>query len=121
MALISFKEVTGKGIRAGDIFGYWELRLGDTAAPLICPRYSDKSVHMFGTWNGASITMKGSNDSLLSSFDDIYDFEGVVITQTAARKPWVILPNVYAIKPVLTGGGASTLIKVAIIGRGGNI
>lgn len=119
MGTVPFKTVEGvKGLRQGDIFGYWELRAGDTALPLVCPRFNDKSVHMFGTWGGGSITMQGGNDPDQAQFDDIYDFEGTVITQTAARKPWIILPNLYTIKPVLTGGDGTTLLRVAIVGRG---
>lgn len=119
MALIGFKTVEGdKGIRRGDIFGYWQMRAGDTAQPLVCPRFSDKSLHIFGTFDGASVTLKGGNDPAQSSVEDIYDFEGTTITQAAARKPWVILPNVYIIKPVLTGGTGNTLLTIAIVGRG---
>lgn len=118
MALVAFTRVEMKGIRAGDIFGYWDLRAGDTAAPLVCPRYADKSIHMFGTWDGATIALQGGNDPSLAQFDDIYDYEGTLISQSAARKPWVILPNVFALKPVLSGGGAATAVRVAIIGRG---
>lgn len=119
MTTVAFTTVEGdKAIRRGDIFGYWELRSGDTAVPLLCPRFADKSIHIFGTFSSASITMKGSNDPSLTSFDDVYDFEGTVITQSAARKPWVLMPNVYAIKPVITGGDGNTLLKVAVVGRG---
>lgn len=122
MATVSFKTVEGlKGMRNGDIIGYWELRSGDTALPLICPRYSDKSIYMFGTWGGASIAMKGGNDPDLVDFDDVYDFEGTNIAQTVDRKAWVLLPNVYAIKPVITGGDGTTVVRVAVVGRGGNV
>lgn len=120
MSIATFTRVETKGTRVGDILGYWTMRAGDTAQPLLCPRYSDKSLHIMGTFDGGSITLKGSNDDLLDplNFDDIYDFEGTTITQAAARKPWVILPNVYALMPVLTGGGGSTLLKIALVGRG---
>lgn len=120
MAEMGFVTVEGsKYLRNGDIFGYWELRVGDTAKPLIVPRYSDKSIHMFGTWGGGSIAMVGGNDPLLSQFDEVYDFEGTTIVQSAARKAWTLLPNVFAIKPVLTGGNGTTVVRVAIVGRGG--
>lgn len=121
MAAVGFKTVDSKGVRVGDILGYWELRAGDTGVPLILPRYSDKSVHIYGTWDGATVTLKGGNDPLLSDMEDIYDFEGTVITQTVNRSPWVILPNVYAIKPVITGGGGSSLLRIAVNGRGGQL
>lgn len=118
MAIKTFITTQSKGIRAGDIMGAWRLALGDTAQPLLCPRYSDKSVHIFGTWGGASVTLKGGNDEALAQFDDMYDPADVVITQTAARKPWIIFPNVYALKPVLSGGDGTTDLYIAIVGRG---
>lgn len=118
MAVAPFIRVEKAGeIRNGDIFGYWQMATGDTAAPLICPRFSDKSIHMFGTWGGGSVTLKGTNDPLITSYDDIYDYAGNVITQTAAKSPWIILPNVYALKPVLTGGSGVSL-TIALMGRG---
>jgi hypothetical protein len=122
MSIIAFKAFdSNKGVRQGDILGYWLLASGDTAMPLLIPRYADKSVHIFGTFGGATVAMKGSNDPDLVSFDNIYDFEGTDISQTAARKPWIILPNVYALKPTITGGDGTTSLKVAIVGRGSNI
>lgn len=118
MAVKTFSETVSKGLRAGDIMGAWRLASGDTAQPLICPRYSDKCVHIFGTWGGASVTMKGGNDASLIQFDDMYDPADVTITQTAARKPWIIFPNVYALKPVITGGDGTTDLTIAIVGRG---
>ena len=118
MATKSFTEVTNKGVRTGDIFGNWQLASGDIAVPLICPRYSDKSVHIFGTWGGATVTLKGTNDENLAVYENMYDHETTDISQTADRKPWIILPNVYAIKPVITGGDGTTNLKIAITGRG---
>lgn len=121
MSLVTFTRVENKGIRQGDIFGYWELRAGDTAQPLLCPRFADKSIHMFGTWDAATINLKGGNDPNLAQFDDIYDFEGTLISQAAARKPWVILPNVFALKPEIVGGGGNAIIRVAMCGRGASV
>lgn len=118
MAVAPFVRVETPGaIRNGDFLGYWQMTTGDTAEPLICPRFSDKSIHMFGTWGGGSVTLKGTNDPTLVSYDDIYDYAGDVITQTAAASPWIILPNVYALKPVLTGGSGVSLV-LALMGRG---
>ncbi len=114
----AFKEINVKGIRNGDLFGQWELAAGDEGSALICPRYNDKSIQMFGEWDGATVGLMVTNDPSLQNWHEAYDFEGVTISQTADRKPWVILPNVYAIKPVVTGGGASTAISVAIMGKG---
>ncbi len=118
MASKVFTEYQVKGIQRGDIFGGWELAQGDVAVPLVCPRYSDKSIQIFGEWDGATVALQASNDPELVNFQEAYDFEGVVISQTADRKPWVIFPNVYAIKPVISNAGPNTNLKVAIVGKG---
>lgn len=118
MSTKGFTIVTSKNLLKGDILGSWNLKAGDTAVPLLCPRYSDKSVHIFGTFGGASVTLQGTNDPALAVYGNIYDSAGTDITQAAAGKPWVILPNVYAIKPVITGGDGTTNLTIAIIGRG---
>lgn len=119
MAAKNFVNVAGKGVRQGDIFGYWELQAGDTAVPLICPRYNDKSVHIFGTWDGATVDLQATNDPALAVFEDACDQEGSSISQTADRKPWLVFLNTFALKPVITGGGANTSLKIVIVGRGG--
>lgn len=118
MTTKAFKEVTTKGVRAGDLFGEWELGQGDEGAPLICPRYSDKSVHMFGEFDGATVRLLVTNDKSLQNWQDAYDYEGVTISQTADRKPWVILPNVYAVKAVVDDGGPNTAVTVAVVAKG---
>lgn len=118
MSIKSFTHAVNKGVRNGDIFGSWNLKVDDTAKPLECPRFNDKSVQIFGVWGGATVELLCSNDPAGSNFQDCYDFEGTKITQTSDRKPWVILPLVYALKPVITGGDGTTDLYVAIVGRG---
>lgn len=118
MAVKGFTQSTSKGIRAGDIAGKWNLKAGDTAAPLLCPRYSDKSVHIFGVWGGATVTLRGGNDDQLAQFEDMYDPSAVSIVQSAAHAPWIVFPNVLALKPVISGGDGTTDLTVAIVGRG---
>lgn len=113
-----FTVVETKGIRRGDILGIWTLKSGDTAEPLMVPRYSDKSVHIFGTWNGATVSMQATNDPNLNTYGEAYDPEGMNISQTLDGNPTIIFPNVLAIKPVISGGDAGTKITVAIVGHG---
>jgi hypothetical protein len=118
VATKTFKDINVKGIRSGDLFGQWELAAGDEAQALICPRYNDKSVQILGDFDGATVNFLITNDPSLQSWHAAYDFEGVNISQTAERKPWVILPNVYAMKPEVVGGGPGTNISVVIVGKG---
>jgi hypothetical protein len=118
MAVKAFIEIPTKGIRSGDLFGEWELENSDEGAALICPRYSDKSVQIFGEFDGATVKLVATNDKTLQNWQDAYDYEGVTISQTADRKPWVILPNVYAIKPIIENPGPNTSVTVAVVAKG---
>lgn len=118
MALKPFVRVESASLQRRGMLGYWLLNEGDTAEPLECLRFSDKSIHMFGTWGGATVAMVGGNDPAKSQFDDLYDTGGAKITQSAARGAWVVLPNLYVIKPTITGGvGAAITVAVASHGN----
>jgi len=122
MSTVQFKRHEGKAVRNGDTVGYWEMEVGDTAQPLIMPRSSDKSVQIIGApWSGgASVSMLCTNDPDMAddSWEAMYDPFDTDIVQTSRRKPWTMLPNVYAIKPNLDGGDGDTRVKICIVGRG---
>ena len=119
MPAIGFTPITNKSLRAGDLAGFWRLRQGDTAVPLLAARFSDKSFHIFGVWGGgASVSLKGSNDPALASFETITDAFDTLITQIANGRPRTIHANVLALMPELTGGDSNTDIYIAIVGRG---
>ena len=128
MAVKGFIKVEGadavKGVVPQDLFGYWELESGDTAVPLIVPRYSDKSVHIFAApgkdYNGAIVSLEQSNDPDLAKYVRARDIYDTPISQTTDldAKAWAIGPNSLAIKPTITGGDANTMIRVCIVGKG---
>lgn len=121
MALKPFVNVKPKGLMRNDILGYWELAAGDTAEPFVCPRFSDKTVQMAGTWTGAAqVAMKCTLFEDLTNFQPAYDPEGTDIVQFADRKVWIVFPNVVALKPELTNGDVNTTIKIVVLGRGGH-
>lgn len=118
MAVVGFTRVNNPGaLRETDILGYWVLTPGDTASPLLCPRFADKTIHMFGTWGGATVKLQESNDPNLSSYQDAYDVTSTAISKTADGALQVLITNPYAIKPVITGGSGSS-VTVAVMGRG---
>lgn len=122
MAVKPFVHVQSKAIRSGDLFGYWELENGDTAAPLIAPRFSDKSCHMFaptdGAWGGSTVTLKQSNDPDMNVVWTSQAPDGTEISQTQDTDAGkAILVNSYILQPAISGGAGSK-VRIAIVGRG---
>jgi hypothetical protein len=123
MALKHFVRVNGKGIDSRNIVGYWELQSGDTAAPLVVPRSSDKSVQIHGSSNGgsfggATVTLKNSNDADAIVYATAYDVFDANIEATSDSKVFTLLPNSYLLKPTISGGNGSTLVRVSLTAHG---
>lgn len=78
----------------------------DTCNPIEYPKLSDKSVVVTGTFGSASIAIQGSNDR--TNFAALHDSGGTVIAITVAGAKQ-ILENTLQIKPVTSGGTASSL------------
>ena len=127
MSVKRFIRVEGiKGLTGRDLLGYWELEAGDTAQPLLMPRLSDKSLHVFPVtgfdWNGASVAMKQTNDHELGVWTPAFDSFDTEIVQTSNRRGWVILPNMFGLMPEITGGTpGTTKLRVALMGYGEQI
>lgn len=94
-------------------------------------KYADKSVHIFGTFGGATVTLYGSNDKDAVEADRaagtlfqnktavwtvLVDPQGNSIAKTAASIE-AILENPLYILPVVTGGDGTTDLTVAITGK----
>lgn len=99
----------------------------DSGAAADQPRFSDKTVHIFGTFGGATVTLYGSNDpkalvdrsagtlfgSKTASWITLVDSAGSNIAPTAAALK-TIMQNPLYILPVVTGGDGTTSISVII-------
>lgn len=109
----------------------WSALDADDSGQMIeFSKYADKCVHIYGTPDGATLTLYGSNDPLAivdrdagtlfgsktASWIALTDPQGNSIAKTAAAIEQV-LENPLYILPVSSGGGASTSWKIAIVGK----
>lgn len=93
----------------------WALGNADTGVASNIKRWADRTVHVTGTFGGATVTIQGSNDNV--TFATLNDNTGAALTFTAAGLK-VILENPTYIRAV-TSGGAGTAVVVVIAGAGG--
>ena len=77
------------------------------------PEYSDRSVHVSGTFGGTSIAVQGSNNAGVS-FASLNDPTSTVIAITTEAIK-AILENTDQIKPVRSGGDGTTSITVSML------
>lgn len=103
----------------------WVLASGDTGLPVKIQTVDD-TVHVFGTFDGSTLTMQGSNDpaaapdnasSASANWATMQDNGDNALTFTAAGMK-VIAPNPVYIRPSNSTGDGSTSVTV-IIKRGG--
>jgi hypothetical protein len=78
----------------------------DTVTPIDMAEYGDKSVQVDGTFGGTSVGLQGSNDG--TNYYALRDPSSTAIAITAAGSK-AVLENTRYVKPVLTGGAASTI------------
>jgi hypothetical protein len=85
----------------------------DTCAPVQMGTYSDRSLHVLGTFGGATITFVGSNEptndpAAPTSFPALHDPQGNALSASAA-KILQVEEICNWIKPVTAGGGGSAV------------
>lgn len=112
-----------KDMRQERVFSWAGLTNGSTGKPYELPVYSDKTVHIHGTFgSGGSVTLYGSNnpaDLLLepaavgATWVALTDSQGNAITKTALSIEQ-ILENPWYICPKVTAGDGDTLLTVTI-------
>jgi hypothetical protein len=85
----------------------------DTGALVPGHGFNDKSVHVFGTFGGGTVTFKGGNVQDASNTIALKDFSGTSITFTSAGINSV-RDNVAYVHPVVTGGDGSTNLTVVL-------
>lgn len=111
----------------------WVLANGDTGRYIEIPQYSDKTMHIYGTFGAAgSMTLRGSNDPRVlsdyatfistgtytetASWIALVDPQGNAITKTAASIE-TILENTRFISPLITAGDGTTALTIAICAK----
>jgi len=93
----------------------WSLTSADaTGNPVQRPGASDRSVHVFGAFDGATVTIQGTLDG--ANYATIHDQGGVALTFVQAGI-LAVSENVLAIRPVLSGGSGSAAVTVHLFSR----
>lgn len=96
-----------------------------SGVPIKSPKFSDKTVHFFGTWGGATFVMQGSNDPRANpehanhasaDWITLTDAQGNAISKTTTNAGEVIEENYMWIRP-LASGGTGTDMDIAICGK----
>ena len=84
-------------------------------SPFVCPQWADKCIQVYGTPNGGTVTIQGSNDASGSvTYATIHDPQGNDLAFTAAGIEQV-LENTYLVRPLLSGAGGSTSLTVKML------
>jgi hypothetical protein len=78
----------------------------DTFAPVSYPEYTSKSVHFYGTFGGATATLKGSNTG--ANFFGLGDPQGVAISMTSEGLKQA-QENALQYQPTAAGGSSQSL------------
>lgn len=109
MAVIK-PTVTPVGRRDNSNFVYAWLAVteADTCMAIEGADLSDKSIHVSGTFGGASVALFGSNNSFATTGKALRDPSSTVIAITAEDIKQV-LETTQQIKPVATGGAGQSL------------
>lgn len=111
--------ITGvfRSISRGVIEASWiGLTSSDEGALFDAALYSDKCVHVFGTFVSGQVAIQGGNatDSLLTLTDP--QGNALVFTTSGIEQ---IMENPRYIRPLSSSGDVGTEITVIIVGRGG--
>lgn len=90
------------------------LHLNDTGDQVEWSRLADRSVHVYGTWGGASVIMEGSNDG--SNFVTLDDLTGIAISKSANALFGILQIAAY-IRPRVVGGDGTTSLTAILLSR----
>ena len=90
------------------------LHQDDTGGEVEWSRLADRSVHVYGTWGGASVVMEGSNDG--SNFVTLDDLTGTAISKSANALFGILQIAAY-IRPRVVGGDGTTNLTAILLSR----
>lgn len=94
----------------------WDLTDDETGDSVSIAGAADRSVHIFGTFGGATVTIEGSNESESpTDFVGLNEQDSTAISATS-KALFQIEQNVIHIRPVVTGG-TSSAIKIRLACR----
>ena len=104
---------TGRGDGSTIIVTWASVTNADTCHPVSYPEYADRSIHVSGTFDGATVQIQGSNNGG-ASFAALADPTETVISITSERIK-AVLENTGQIMPVITGGGGAQSLTVSLL------
>ena len=104
------------------VFKWSNLKNGDTGQPLLWPAYSDKSIHVKGTFGvGGALRLEGSNDIDPDTADWVVlrdpraGANKLTFTEAIGSDIQQIMENTYFIRPNVTGGDLTTALTVTVL------
>ena len=94
------------------------LATGDDGAPIDWSAYTDRSVQVFGTFGGGTVTLQGSNDAgpTPTNWNPLTDLQGNAIAFTAAGLEMIAEGTLW-VRPVVTAGAASGITVQMMLRR----
>lgn len=107
------------------------LDADDSGAAIDLSEYPDQNVQVIGTYNGATMTLYGTDDPLAdtdriagtlfgsktATWGILKDTLGANIAIASGNQAAQILANTKFVLPVITGGGGSTALTVLLKGH----
>ena len=91
------------------------LANGDTGSWERFAAYPDKSIHVYGTFGAATVTIQGTNETgTPAQTPTLNDPQGNALTYTSERLEQ-LLENVNQIRPSVAGGGGTTSLTVKML------
>ena len=88
------------------------LAVGDDGTPLPFSQYTDRSVQVFGIFDGATLRIEGSNDG--TNWSTLTDPQGNDLLITTSKIEMVTEASAF-IRPIVIGGGVSTELTVCML------
>jgi len=107
------RTAAGRGDGSTIIVTWSNVTAADTCHPVQYPEYGDRSVHVYGTFDGARVQIQGSNNGGVS-FTALADPTETTIQLTTERIK-AILENTDFIMPVISGGGGAQSLGISIL------
>jgi hypothetical protein len=93
----------------------WTLTDGDpTGNALTHTSHADKTIQVYGTFGGGTVTIQGANHPTSQTWATLTDHADTNITFTTAGMK-LIAQNPFAIRPILTGGAGVTVTVIVVV------
>ena len=102
----------GRGDGSTLLVTWTGLTNADSCQPVSYPEYSDRSMHVSGTFSGASVAVRGSNNG--TTYAPLNDPTRTVIAMTTETIQAVLENTVY-VQPVATAGTGGQALTISML------